>query len=191
MVRSTVSVWGDVKALCLLVLLAGCRGPATFEPHATPFAWGGSLRCDHVVVTVDGIRLTGWLRFQSPRRLRLVLFSAFGKELEMGSNDRQFWFWCKRTKRVALYYAEHGQKTRLKAPFNPLFVLRSLQANVSMRDESGKVLCCSTHRGNVIDFQWFEENQSLTMELKGIRPLSGEGDWALPDITPRVDMAKM
>jgi hypothetical protein len=185
--------------LGLFLLLVGCQqlfteplhrpSPSTAPVSPQPTK---TISCDHVVVSVEGMTLNGWLRYEAPRRMRLVLFSHFGRELELGSNNAEFWFWCRRMDWPALYYAQHGQRTRLKAPFNPEFVLRSLEHNTDVTDASGKLLCRSRIHGNVIEYQWIEENHSMRIELKDVSYSAKIAEtWSLPDDEPRVDMARM
>jgi hypothetical protein len=46
--------------------------------------------------------------FQRPRRFRLRADTAVtGPELDLGSNDQLFWFWCRRNQPPAVYYCRH------------------------------------------------------------------------------------
>ena len=49
-------------------------------------------------------------------------------ESDIGSNDRQFWFWSKRIKPTYLYYASHQdvQKVPLKPLFHPLWMMECM-----------------------------------------------------------------
>lgn len=73
-------------------------------------------------------RLTGSLAYEKDRHFRMKINSAFGQEVDLGSNDEVFWYWSRRSTRPGLFYARHEDysKTRLKTPFNPLFVQASL-----------------------------------------------------------------
>jgi hypothetical protein len=54
--------------------------------------------------------------------------SILGKELNLGSNETEFWYYSKRDKDPGVYWAiyEDFNKTRLKTPFNPMFMRASL-----------------------------------------------------------------
>lgn len=83
-----------------------------------------------VAVWQNGMRhrLKGQLYYGKPNQFRLVLTSVFGKELDLGSNEEVFWYWSRRDPRPGLYYAKHNDycKTRLKTPFNPLYLRSTL-----------------------------------------------------------------
>lgn len=86
-----------------------------------------SFACDDIRIAIDDklfLRLTGKFIYEKDRRLQLVIKSILGKEIEIGSNEHEFWFWSKRLKPEALYYADHKDlnKTRLKTPFHPMWI---------------------------------------------------------------------
>lgn len=68
--------------------------------------------------------LHGFLAYEKPRNFYLTL----GNELIIGSNSTHFWFWSKRMKNPGLYWSTHENfyKTRLKTPFNPLWLSKCL-----------------------------------------------------------------
>lgn len=71
------------------------------------------------------INVFGNLYFEKEKNFRMNIFSNFGKELDIGSNENLFWFWSKNSD---LYYSEHKNlnQTRLKTPLNPNWLLESL-----------------------------------------------------------------
>lgn len=73
-------------------------------------------------------KLSGRLQYQKPKGFRMEISSIMGKEVDIGSNDKAFWYWSKRDKNPGLYWATHEdfQKTRLKTPFNPMLLKASL-----------------------------------------------------------------
>lgn len=83
-----------------------------------------------VKVYQDGRRfkLRGSLAYQKEKQFRLILMSVFGKESDLGSNSDFFWFWSKRMNSPSLFFAKHEDyhKTRLKTPFNPMYIMESL-----------------------------------------------------------------
>lgn len=93
-----------------------------------------NISCEDIDVKVwmNGHRykLTGSINYEKPLFFRMIINSLFGKEVDIGSNDKHFWYWSRRDKKPGLYYALHEdlQKTRLKNPFNPLFLRASLAA---------------------------------------------------------------
>jgi hypothetical protein len=82
----------------------------------------------HVVIKTENIRLGAELNanlmFEKPLKFRMMVYSFFGKESDIGSNDEVFWFWSKRMDPPALFYAKHEDlyKTRLKTPFHPAWI---------------------------------------------------------------------
>jgi hypothetical protein len=74
------------------------------------------------------VRVRGFLAFEKDKKLRLVTSSFSGKEIDIGSNDDYFWFWSRRMKPPALYYASQGNitNTRLKTPFHPVWLMETL-----------------------------------------------------------------
>ena len=58
--------------------------------------------------------------------------SIFGNELDLGSSGQEFWYWSRRDRSPGLYWAIHEDfgKTRLKTPFNPMFMRSSLGLEV-------------------------------------------------------------
>ena len=74
------------------------------------------------------LNVSGTMAFQRNKNFRMNIFSNFGKELDIGSNDSHFWFWSKGMNPPTLYYANHDnlKRTLLKNPLNPNWLLESL-----------------------------------------------------------------
>lgn len=91
-----------------------------------------SVLCENVgyVVRQSGnrFRLTGKVCYEKPKNFRMLIDSVLGREVDIGSNDKEFWYWSRRDKSPGLHYAAHEDfpKTRLKTPFNPAFLRASL-----------------------------------------------------------------
>ncbi len=108
------------------------------------------ITCDKLQVKVwEGsfsFSFTGYLRYEKKNKFRMTFGTIFGKEVDLGSNDQQFWFWSRRNKDPGLFYAKHEDyyKTRLKTPFNPIWIMSSLGIDVidtqksKIVDEVGK-----------------------------------------------------
>jgi hypothetical protein len=93
-----------------------------------------SIKCDLTLEGSQGgfaTKLKGNLAYQKNTNFRLTAKSFVGKESDIGSNKTHFWFWGKRLKPPALHYALHTDlhKTRLKTPFNPLWMMESISLN--------------------------------------------------------------
>jgi len=82
------------------------------------YVWEGGFR----------FKLKGLLRYEKDKKFRMTVHSFFGRELDLGSNENQFWFWSRRSDEPGLFYAKHEDyyKTRLKTPFNPLWIMHTL-----------------------------------------------------------------
>ncbi len=84
--------------------------------------------CGNVSVTAwKGGRktnLTGKIYCSEEDGFRMMLTSFLGKELDLGRNKKKLWYWSKRDKDPGLHWAfiEEFSKTRLKTPFNPIFI---------------------------------------------------------------------
>jgi hypothetical protein len=116
----------------------------------------------HIQATKElTIRLSGQLAYQESKCFRLRTESRFGLELDLGSNADVFWFWSKRMRPPALYYATHDNylKTPLKAPFDPLWMMRCLNfapidnQNIKVRESRGQVVVrsmCVNNLGQLI-----------------------------------------
>jgi len=120
-----------------------------------------NFSCDNIQVKAwqGGVKLklTASMYYEKDNKFRMITNSVFGKELDIGSNDNQFWFWSKRMRPQALYFADHKDfnKTRLRTPFNPKWMVASLGLDtidiskcktVEMKD---KLICVSEHTNSI------------------------------------------
>ncbi len=105
-----------------------------------------SIYCDNVKVKVwkNGSRykISGSMYYEKPTKFRLKISSIMGDELDLGSNNKLFWYWSRRDKDPGLHYAKHEDynKTRLKSGFNPRFMMRSLGIAEIVINEKTKVV---------------------------------------------------
>lgn len=78
------------------------------------------------------IKLNAEVYYEKASCFKMCFSSFFGKELLIGSNSKCFWYWSKRDKQSALYWANHldFEATRLKTPFDPFFLKNSLGLDV-------------------------------------------------------------
>lgn len=64
---------------------------------------------------------------EKPRRFRLIARNVLGnEELDLGSNDEQFWYWVARAQPPALYYCRHEQATDAALPLDPNWIIEAL-----------------------------------------------------------------
>tara|TARA_Y100000034_G_scaffold120366_1_gene163199 strand:+ start:640 stop:1626 length:987 start_codon:yes stop_codon:yes gene_type:complete len=101
----------------------------------------GNISCDiEVKIWQNGMRfkVSGDLHYEKHKRFRMKLSSVFGEEIDLGSNDDVFWYWSRRDKDPGLHWANYEDfgKTRLKTPFNPMFMKKSLSLDVIKTDDA-------------------------------------------------------
>ena len=103
------------------------------------------------------VRATATVNYEKDRRLRMLVQSIAGRELDIGSNDNAFWFWSRRMDPPALYYSSynHLNASGLKTPFNPIWLKSLLGFD---RIETKNAVVC--RRG---------ENWQVTEQTKNIR----------------------
>lgn len=95
-----------------------------------------SFVSDDVLVKIwengQRFKLKADIQYQKPNGFRMIISSIMGKELDLGSNNQKFWYWSRRDRYPGLYwsYYEDFEKTRLKTPFNPIFMKSSLGLEV-------------------------------------------------------------
>ncbi len=74
--------------------------------------------------------LTGNIAVERPRRFRLTAGTAFGQEIDVGSNDDLFWMWIRRNQPPAVYICRHDQfansNIRQIMPVEPSWLLAAL-----------------------------------------------------------------
>ncbi len=80
--------------------------------------------------------LRGRLAVQKPRRLRLIAGTSFSRELDLGSNDREFWLYLRQAREPSLgpgthpvlYHATYAEYRRSGAelPLQPEWVIAAL-----------------------------------------------------------------
>jgi hypothetical protein len=91
------------------------------------------VACDNMTIDVDSpqgkVGLTGNLRCQTPRNFRMKGV-VFGKpEVDIGSNDKEFWYWIARDQPPYLYHCSYdalSRGTRIPFPFQPDMVVNAL-----------------------------------------------------------------
>lgn len=73
-------------------------------------------------------KLDGTMLYEKDRNFSLKVSSFFGTELDMGSNNEQFWVWSRRDPKATMFFADHDNlyKTRLRTPFVPLWIMSAL-----------------------------------------------------------------
>lgn len=132
----------------LIVGLAGCHPFRSAPPRVLPesptleevtgvvnanSAQIRTLYSTNASISSPGVpTLRGRIALERPRRLRLIagLTALTGAEIDLGSNDEQFWFWARRNYPQALYYCRHdqftGSQARAVLPVEPEWLIEAL-----------------------------------------------------------------
>ena len=75
---------------------------------------------------IINITLKGWVYLEKPKNFRIIINSFFGnKAIDIGSNFELFWFWSKWMDKLNSAYHKDYEKTRLKDPLNPMWLMES------------------------------------------------------------------
>lgn len=87
-----------------------------------------SIFIPKVKIVTSGVTTESEISYQKPMSFRMITYSTLSKEFDIGSNDKEFWFWSKRLSPPALYHTSHENlyKTYLKTPFHPKWLMDSL-----------------------------------------------------------------
>jgi len=74
--------------------------------------------------------LRGWMYCQKPQYFRMTANLAGQTELDMGSNDREFWYWIRHNEPPYLFHCSHEEfakgQIRLQVPFQPEWIMEAL-----------------------------------------------------------------
>lgn len=111
-----------------------------------------SFSCNKVNIRIweagKSLKVSGSIYYEKPKKFRMTVKTILGKELDLGSNNEIFWYWSKRDENPGLYWAKYEDfnKSRLKTPFNPIFLRSSLgleeisDKNVKISYTTGKTI---------------------------------------------------
>ena len=88
-----------------------------------------SWRANNVKIHANQWSLSGTLAVEKGRRVRLVVSSPLGNEVDMGSNDERFWIWSRRMD-PAFVTCKHenleAARQGLGIPFEPNWLMQAL-----------------------------------------------------------------
>jgi len=89
------------------------------ESVKSRFSRINSLSARNVKIYTKRLSASGEIHYEG-KNLRLIVNSFLGKEMDIGSNSKIFWFWSRRIRPQALYYSKHEDiyKTSLRPMFN-------------------------------------------------------------------------
>jgi hypothetical protein len=81
-----------------------------------------------IIIQSGNIKIESVFIYEKNKNFRMINWSIFGKESDIGSNNEYFWFWSKRMKPSALFYSKHENlsKTRLKTLFHPTWMMETI-----------------------------------------------------------------
>lgn len=93
-----------------------------------------TLKCEELQLTcyvgLQQVSLRGRLVAEQPRNFRLGADLAGAREVDLGSNSEEFWYWIKRGDNVQIRCAykdlEQGNVKRMPFPFHPEVILEAL-----------------------------------------------------------------
>lgn len=90
-----------------------------------------SIYYPKIIIQSGNIKIESVFIYEKDKNFRMINWSIFGKESDIGSNNKYFWFWSKRMKPSALFYAKHEDlsKTRLKTLFHPTWMMETIGIN--------------------------------------------------------------
>ncbi|GBD36760.1 hypothetical protein HRbin36_01888 [bacterium HR36] len=140
-----------------------------------------SLRFDSVDITVKQGQQTfgasGMLAYLKPRSFRLIAHAGLQDQADLGSNDREFWFWFRHDKSNAIYrcaYDDLPNVRSLRIPVHPDWLAQALcvqeigPANQYHVQERGDSMVLSTQ---IVSPQGQALVKSITVSTRG--PLAG------------------
>jgi flavodoxin len=130
--------------------------------------------------------LTGDVNYIKDKKFRLIL-KGRQKEVDIGSNTDQYWFWSRQMNDCALYYASHQDRfenTRLKPIFHPLWIVKVLNIDeiadsyveeykndklrIVYKDKKTiKCILIDKYKKRIIGYYLYNDNKLLTsMEIE-------------------------
>ncbi|RDJ35516.1 MAG: hypothetical protein DWQ19_11915 [Crenarchaeota archaeon] len=120
-----------------------------------------NIRYPEIIMQTDdvilGSQLKATLAYEKKLNFRMLIYSFLGEESDIGSNSEIFWFWSKRMRPQALYYAKHEDlhKTRLKTPFHPMWMkeiigVNEIDLNGALVFKQGELIIVSQRKFSVM-----------------------------------------
>lgn len=96
-------------------------------------------------------------------KFRLTANSILGKELDLGINNDELWYWSKRSKPRALYYStvKNMDKTMLKAALNPSWLIRAIGLSIDQNKNSKIIEKDSTTKILNVEMNHLGQNQII------------------------------
>lgn len=87
------------------------------------------------------VQLGGKMALERPRNFRMTLDTHLREVGDVGSNDREFWFWTSQDNRRAIYVGQYGAGGSAPAdlPFQPDWIIEALGLRVIPEDEARRI----------------------------------------------------
>ncbi len=140
-----------------------------------------ALQADDVVVDCkqgrDSAAVTGRLDCMRPRNFRLTGRAVGQPQVDIGSNDQEFWYWIARSQPPYVYHCSHEAlargNVRLHIPFQPDLVLTAL--GLGEYDPNKKYEVRST--GNTVELiEWVPSPQGQSVQKVTVFNRAAKGD---------------
>lgn len=142
-----------------------------------------TLNCD--VNSFGIVPTNGSLFYEKSNNFRLILKSIFDKELDLGSNEKIYWFWIKRFNNK-IYFWERSKNSQVIDEFDPEYVKESLgideipkKSIILQSGEYYKIISCRKNqngknvikiwivlKGKIIEHQLYDDNKNLILICK-------------------------
>jgi hypothetical protein len=78
----------------------------------------------------QSVGLRGWMYCQKPKSFRMTAELAGNTEVDIGSNDQEFWYWIRRNEPPYLFHCSHDEfakgRVNLQVPFQPEWIMEAL-----------------------------------------------------------------
>lgn len=152
-----------------------------------------------VAIHVKGIKLNAQIFHEKNINFRMLARSIAGLELDYGSNSKIFWFWSKRFKPPALYFADltNVHKCNLRDSFSPIlateifgihtinekcsvssyanYLAASEVLDIKKDNKLSKVTLIDPDRNVIIGQYIYDQNQKLliSIEIKSFQKTNG------------------
>ena len=90
-----------------------------------------SIYYPKINIKSSGLMVSSIFLYEKNKNFRMKNSSFFGPEADIGSNSGIFWFWSRRMRPSALFWAKHEDlhKTYLKTPFHPDWMMETIGIN--------------------------------------------------------------
>jgi hypothetical protein len=114
--------------------------------------------------TAIGIPVGAKLRAQGPRNFRMTADVMGNREVDLGSNDQEFWYWIKRAEPYQFFCSyqalEEGRVKQMPFPFQPDWVLEAMGMGRYGPAEKYELVIERGRNNNVEHYKLIEQTKS-------------------------------